>query len=443
MRVTLIRPSFGHAKGKSYDSPARMEPLALGILAALTPRGVRLTVIDERIEPIDFNAPTDLVALSVCSFSAKRAYEIAQRFRRRSIPVVMGGFHPTLMPDEAAEHADVVALGDAEPIWPEILADFMRGKLEPRYGSAGPPRTPAMAPDRSVFAGKDYLPLRLVQFSRGCPRHCEFCSVRSFYGGAHTCRPLHDVVHELRSLDCRRVFLVDDNLAGDMSRLRQLLEAIVPLKLRWSSQLDLAVADDPELVELMRRSGCQSLTIGFESLRARNLAQMGKSWNRVPSYRRRLGVLRNAGIMVYGTFVFGYDADDPGAFDEAVGFAVREGMMIANFNPLQPLPGTPLYRRLEAEGRLTFDRWWLSDEYEWHKALFRPRGMTPEELSTGCREARRQFNDLRSAWRRFWASGANRYNADNTAIFWASNIVSALDIRAKSGLRLGKGAPHP
>lgn len=440
MRVTLIRPSFGHARGKTYDSPARMEPLALGILAALTPRGVRLTAVDERIEPVDFDAPADLVALSVCSFSAKRAYEIAERYRAKNVPVVMGGFHPTLMPDEAGEHADVVAMGDAEAVWPEILADFTEGRLRKRYGEHVRKGVPAVAPDRSVFAGKKYLPVRLVQFSRGCHRNCEFCSIRAFYGGSHVCRPVNEVVEEIRALDSRRIFLVDDNLAGDPKRLRELLEALVPLKVRWSSQLDLAVADDPDLVALMKRSGCQSLTIGFESLRPRNLAQMGKSWNRVPTYQRRLRVLREAGIMIYGTFVFGYDADDPGVFDEAVAFAVREGMMIANFNPLQPLPGTPLYRRLESEDRLAFDRWWLSDDYEWHKALLHPRGMTSDELSGGCREARRRFNDLRSAWTRFWASSANRCNVDNTAVFWASNIVSALDIRAKSGMRLGKGA---
>jgi radical SAM superfamily enzyme YgiQ (UPF0313 family) len=439
MKVTLIRPAFGHAGGKGYDSPARMEPLALGILSALTPRSIGVTAIDERFEPISFDAPTDLVALSVCTFSAKRAYEIAAEYRRRGVPVVMGGFHPTLMPEEAAEHADVVALGDAEACWPDILEDFARGKLKSRYGEAKSNGAPAVAPDRSVFVGKKYLPIRLVQFSRGCHRNCEFCSIRAFYGGGHVCRPIEEVVEEIRGLSGRRIFLVDDNLAGDMKRLRQLLEAMIPLKVRWSSQLDLAVADDPELVRLMQRSGCQSLTIGFESLRPKNLVQMGKAWNRVPTYQRRLQVLREAGIMVYGTFVFGYDADDATVFDEAVAFAVREGMMIANFNPLQPLPGTPLYRRLESEGRLAFERWWLSDDYQWHKALFLPRGMTEQELSHGCRGARERFHAMRSAWKRFWSSPAHRRNVDNAAVFWASNIVSALDIRAKSGLRLGKG----
>jgi radical SAM superfamily enzyme YgiQ (UPF0313 family) len=418
-----------------------MEPLALGILSALTPRGIRVSAIDERVEPIPFDQPTDLVALSVCTFSAKRAYEIADRYRKQGVKVVMGGFHPTLAPDEAAQHADAIALGDAEPVWPAILADFARGTLAPRYGNPHQSGAPAVAPDRTIFKGKRYLPIRLVQFSRGCHRNCDFCSVRAFYAGHHVCRPVESIVEEIRSLRSRRVFLVDDNLATDRETLGRLLEALIPLRIRWSSQIDLAIADDPGLVRLLAKSGCQSLTLGFESLRTDNLLQMGKAWNATQTYRRRLRTLRQAGIMIYGTFVFGYDADDSSSFDEAVAFAVREGMMIANFNPLQPLPGTPLYRRLEAEGRLTFDRWWLSDRYQWHAALFRPKGMSEEELSNGCRRAREQFHRLRSAWSRFFASPAHRRNLDNAAVYWASNVVSALDIRAKSGLRLGQGAP--
>ncbi|MCU0693012.1 MAG: cobalamin-dependent protein [Polyangiaceae bacterium] len=235
MRVTLIRPSFGYARGKGYDSAARMEPLALGILAALTPRWMQVTAVDERVEPVAFDAPTDLVALSVCTFSAKRAYEIAARYRARGVPVVMGGFHPTLMPDEAAEHADVVAIGDAEGAWPDILTDFARGTLKPRYGSVRADGVPPISPDRRVFKGKGYLPIRLVQFSRGCHRNCEFCSIRAFYGGGHVCRPVEQVVDEIRALRASRIFLVDDNAASDVAQLRRLLEAMIPLRVRWSS----------------------------------------------------------------------------------------------------------------------------------------------------------------------------------------------------------------
>ncbi len=438
MKALLIRPSFGHGNSGGYETPAKLEPLALGILAALTPRHIRVQAFDERFEKIAFDAPADIVALSVDTFSAKRAYQIAHEYTKRGVTVVMGGFHPTLAPDEAMKHADAIAVGDAEDTWPEILADFARGKLKRRYDASGQ-KSPAVAvwPDRSVFHGKRYLPMHLVQFSRGCNRRCEFCSVRAFYAGKCTYRPVADVVSELKTLSHKRVFFVDDNIISDRSAFKALLEAIVPLGLRWSSQIDLSFADDPELLTLAKRSGCQSLTLGFETLNTANLKQMGKAWNRVDTYTKRLQKLRDAQIMVYGTFVFGYDEDDPSVFSKTVDFAIREKLFIANFNPLQPLPGTPLYARLKEQGRLVYDDWWLHPSYQWHQALIKPRGMSPEQLSDGCRSARERFNSARAIVSRFFGSRAHTRDLENMIVFWASNLVSRLDIKAKSGLHLG------
>ena len=438
MRITLVRPSFGHDRaGSGYRTPARFEPLEQAILAALTPRGVELKAYDERIETVPYDEPTDLVALSVCTFSAKRAYEIAAAYRARCVKVVMGGYHPTLVPDEAIQHADAIAVGDAESTWPRMLEDFEAGNLGGIYQP--PERTPAVAvrPDRSIFAGKRYVPLRLVQFSRGCRRACEFCAIRAFYSGGTRHRDVSDVVEELRQTGSRYVFFVDDNIASDKDAFESLLAAITPLRLRWTSQIDIRFADDPKLLELAKRSGCQSLVIGFESLSEKNLRQMGKPWNKVSTYEQQLARLRAAGIMVYGTFVFGYDDDDPGVFEKTVEFAIRERLFIANFNPLQPLPGTPLYDRLAAEGRLPMDRWWLSDSYSWHEALIEPRGMTRQQLSDGCHRCRERFNSLPAMASRFWGSRAHTRFLDNAFGYWASNIVSRLDIKAKSGLRLG------
>ncbi len=441
MKVTLIRPQLGASAGRGYNSPARLEPLALAVLAALTPPEVRVVAVDERFQPVPLGDPTDLVALSVCTFSALRAYEIADAYRSRGVPVVMGGFHPTLCPDEALQHADAIACGDAELLWPRMLADFAAGRLQRIYRPerAGP--APAVIPDRSVLAEGGYLPLKLVQLGRGCHLACEFCAIRAFYGGRVCHRPVAEVLEELRRTDARRVFFVDDNLLSSRAVLMELLEAIVPLKLRWSAQIDLSIADDPELLALAARSGCQSLTIGFESLDERNLARMGKGWSKAAGYSERLARLRAAGIMVYGTFVLGYDHDTPQTFRHTVDFAVAERLFIANFNPLQPLPGTRLYRRLQQEGRLRYQRWWLDPDYRWHEALLRPHSMTPEQLTRGCAWARRRFHSTRSMLRRFVGSGAHWQSVDNAAVFWAANLVSRLDIRAKSGLRLGSGEP--
>lgn len=424
MRITLIRPRFA----EGYQTPARLEPLALGILAALTPVHHTLQVVDERVEVLDLNAPTDLVAFTVCTFSARRAYELAAAYQKRGVPVVMGGYHPTLVPDEVAEHADAVVVGDAEITWPQLLADAAAGALQPRYVSEPGPAE-AVPPDRRVFQGKGYLPIRLVQFGRGCPKTCEFCSIRAFYGGRFRHRSLEAVLQELKG--ARRVFFVDDNLLANRAALKALLEAIRPLDLRWSSQMDLGLADDPELLELARRSGCESLTIGFESLSAGNLRQMGKAWNCVPTYGARLARLRAAGIMVYGTFLFGYDEDTPGVFAETLAFAQAQQLFLANFNPLHPFPGTPLYTRLSQEGRLVYDRWWLEPGYRWHEALVRPRGMDADTLTRGCRWARERFHGWPSVLRRL----GNRANIHHLPAYLAANAVSWLDIRAKSRLR--------
>jgi len=421
LRIALIRPRFA----EGYLAPARMEPLALGILAALTPPHHRVQVMDEQVEPLDLEQPLDLAALSVCTFSARRAYGIAAELRSRGVRVVMGGYHPSLVPDEAELHADAVVVGDAEDVWPGLLQDAEQGRLQRRYQGTGQPAMP-VAPDRRVFSGKSYLPVRLVQFGRGCPRSCEFCSIRAFYRGSVRHRPLPDVLRELEG--ARRVFFVDDNLLADREAFRNLLQAIEPLGLRWSSQMDLAVADDPELLDRMARSGCESLTIGFESLSETNLHQMGKPWNRASSFAARLSRLRRASILVYGTFLFGYDADTPEVFAETLAFVLEHRLFLANFNPLQPFPGTPLYERLQREDRLVFERWWLEPGYRWHQALIHPRGMDAEALTRGCRWARRRFHSLPSLLRRLGSPAHWR----RLPVFLAANTVSWMDIRAKS-----------
>ncbi len=434
MRIALIRPKM---ESETW-SPTRFEPLALGILAALTPASHQVVLRDEYIGDTAFAPDVDLAAVTVGTFSAARAYAIAARYRECGIPVVMGGFHPTLMPEEARKHADAVVVGDAEASWPRVLEDLEAGRLQPLYSPGDAPAPPAVAPDRSLFAGKRYLPARLIQFGRGCPRTCEFCSVRAFYRGQVTHRPVDEVIGEMRTFGPGRVFIVDDNLMADRELLKQLMEAMIPLKIRWASQMDLGIADDPELLSLATRSGCQSLTIGFESLDARNLEQMGKRWNREQTYSDRLQRLRAAGIMVYGTFLFGYDQDNAGSIERTLDFAMQEGLFLANFNPLQPIPGSPLYDRLQQEDRLVHDRWWLDSSYRWHEALVRPRNMTPLELSNGCRRAREKFHSFPSMIRRLFSPN-HRASLSNLALFLAANLISRMDIRIKT--RAGRSAP--
>ncbi len=440
MKITLIRPSL--CAGRSTDA---MEPLGLAILKALTPPEVEVACFDDRVEDVDFDDPTDLAALTVETGTARRAYQIAAEYRRRGVPVVMGGYHPTLLPEEARRHADAIVSGDAEGAWERVVEDAGRGRLRDRYRSAGLGPLSGLPPDRGLYRGKRYAPVSLFQYGRGCRFNCDFCSIRAFYGSSVRQRPVADLVAEIEAVRPRHVFFVDDNLFVDKSRARELFEALVPLRIRWSCQVSIDVTRDPALVRLMAKSGCLSALIGFESLDERNLEQMRKRWNlKWGDYATAIGVLRDAGILVYGTFILGYDRDTPDAFDVTLDFALRQKLFLANFNPLTPTPGTPLYERLEKQGRLLYDRWWLDSRYRYGEATFRPRGMSAGELTRGCYRARSTFYRYSSIGRRLLGRGGGSSSPFAATVYLLSNLVSRREIHSKQGRPLGDPAlPDP
>jgi len=415
-----------------------MQPLSFAILASLTPADVQLELMDERVEPIRFDAPADLVAMTVETYTARNAYQIAARFRRRGIPVVMGGYHPTLLSEEALQHADAVVVGDAEGIWPEVVEDARAGELRRVYQAAETPSLAGPMPRRDIFRGKRYAPLNLVQFGRGCRFACDFCSIHAFYGTNLRWRPVEEVVAEIKTLGRRHLLFVDDNLLADQGRAEALFRSLIPLRVRWSCQASIDVCREPRLLKLMADSGCQTMVIGFESLDQRNLRQMNKWWAvQDGDYAASIRKIREHGIMVYGTFVFGYDYDTVDAFDACVDFALRSRFFLANFNPLTPTPGTALYRRLEAEGRLLHDRWWLAPEFRYGQALFRPLGMSPGQLAEGCYRARRAFNTFRSIFRRALDWRTNCRSPGRLGAFLLGNFISRREIMRKQGMALG------
>lgn len=439
MKITFVRPNMHD--GRSRDA---MQPLCFAILKSHTPNDVQTVLHDERLAPLPLDEPTDLAALTVETYTARRAYQVAAQYRRRGVKVVMGGYHPTFLPEEAGQYADAVVRGDAEGIWPQVVEDARRGQLRPVYEQGEFPPLDGMPPDRSIFAGKRYAPLTLVQYGRGCRFRCDFCSIRAFYGTNLRQRPVREVVDEIRRLGPRLVFLVDDNIFVDVPKAKELFEALIPLNIRWSCQVSIDVTRDHELVELMRRSGCMSATIGFESLRSQNLQQMRKGWNlRQGSYAEPLRILREAGVMIYGTFVFGYDHDTPESFDEAVDFAIANRFYLANFNPLTPTPGAELYDRLRREGRLLYDRWWLDPDYRYGQAAFQPAAMTAEELTRGCYEARLRFNRYRSIFARMFDGRTNARSPFRLGVYLLSNLISRREIRAKQARPLGAPVPLP
>jgi len=434
LRIAFIRPNLG-----DFRANDAMEPMVFALLAARTPAGVEVVFHDERLAPVPLDLDVDLVAMTVETYTARRAYQIAASYRRRGIPVVMGGYHPTLLPDEVAHYCDSMVLGDAEGVWERVVEDARAGGLARTYRQAQPMSLAGIHPDRGIFRGKRYSPVSLVQYGRGCRLACDFCSIHAFYGKAMGQRPVEDVVAELETLPrLRPVFFVDDNLFNDRASLHRLLDAITPLKIRWTCQTTIDVTRDERLLDKMAASGCMLALIGFESLSEANLSQIGKKWNlRRGEYTNGIRRLQERGIMIYGTFVFGYDDDGPDAFDRTVDFALESGFCIANFNPLTPTPGTALITRLARERRLLHERWWLDPAFRYGDATFVPRGMTPEELTEGCWRARQQFYRYSTIAQRIWREPALYLRPSRLAVLVASNLISRCEIHRKQGARLG------
>ncbi len=285
----------------------------------------RSQFFDDKVEILPPDDQPDMVAMTVEPLPHGVPTEIADAYRARGVTVVMGGHHPTFMPEEALLHADAVVVGDAEGSWETLLADYRRGALQRIYRGGNDRPLHDFMLDRSIFRGKKYAPVELVQYGRGCRFACDFCSIRSFYQDKLRFRPAHNVAEEIGSLNGRKLlFFVDDNLFGSQQRINALLDAIHPLKRRWSCQISIDAARDERLLDRMAEAGCIFVLVGFESLSEANLKQMGKPWNKVAGdYRSVVKKFHERGIAVYGTFVFGYDADTSDAIQRSLELAWR------------------------------------------------------------------------------------------------------------------------
>lgn len=439
MRLTIIHPCIGRRPGQEYIRTWQMEPLPAATLAGLTPKDVAVKFYDDRMEDIPFDEPADLVAISVETYTAKRAYQIASEYRRRKIPVVMGGFHAALCPDEVARHAEAVVIGEAELTWPQVVDDARHGRLQKVYRSASRPSLAGLRPDRSIFRGKRYLPVGLVEAGRGCHFKCEFCAVQTVFESTQTRRPVDDILAELRQLkgEKKLFFFVDDNITSNLAQAKEFFRALIPLGIRWVSQSSINAAHDEEFLDLLARSGCQGVLIGFESLNPANLKVMNKSFNTMRGgFEQALANLRRHRIRVYGTFIFGYDGDTPESFGPTVDFAQEHSLYIAAFNHLTPFPGTPLYERLVKENRMLYDAWWLDDRYSYNRIPFQPRAMDPEELRQGCLSARRRFYSWPSILRRSLAP-VNRSNGFMWRNFYLINGLHRNDVSLRDHYPLG------
>lgn len=439
MKILFVRPHLFDIR--SSDA---LEPLAFAVLAGVTPPGVQLQLRDERLAPVPLDEDADLVAITVETYTARRAYEIADCYRTRGVPVVLGGYHPSFLPDESLAHADAVVIGDADSVWPDVVNDARHRRLNATYRAERQPALDGVAFDRSIFNGHRYPRIASVQAGRGCKYACDFCSIHSFYGSHVRLRPPRDVAAEVESAGRRHVLFVDDNLFSDRESAANLFRELVPLGIRWGCQVTTDVAEDPELVDLMARSGCIAALVGFESLDAGNLRQMNKSWmlrrqNAADAVRR----LHERGIMVYGSFILGCDHETPGSIRRTVDFAIDAKLFLANVNPLTPMPGSRLYERLRDERRLLFERWWLDPGYSYGDVVYRPAQMTPEALRDCCREARAAFYAVGSIWRRLTNVQANARTPSHLGLFLLANLVARRELASKLGRPLGASQHEP
>lgn len=439
MHLTIVHPAIGHRRGEKYIKTWQMEPLPAAAIAGNTPPDIKLDFFDDRMEKIPFDLPTDAVAISLETYTAKRAYQIASEYRRRGVPVIFGGFHATLVPDEAARFGDAVVIGEAESVWPCVIDDLRHGTLQKTYRADGRPPLDGIRFDRSIFAGKNYLPIGLVETGRGCKFPCEFCAIQAFFGRSYRRRPIDDIVLELEQLkhDKKVFFFVDDNFAGDIPATKVLLKAIAPLNIRFITQMSINAAHDEEFLSLLRHSGCVGVLIGFESLESDNLRTMKKSFNKMGGgYEASLEKLKRHHIRIYATFVFGYENDTVESFDETVRFAIDQSFYIAAFNHLTPFPGTDLYRRLEETGRLKYDAWWLDDRYRYNDVPFHPAQLSGEDITRLCVESRRRFYSWKSIFHRV-LEPTNRSNGFMLRNYLPINYMHRRDVSNRNGYPLG------
>jgi radical SAM superfamily enzyme YgiQ (UPF0313 family) len=408
IRIALVSPKgplYRH-RGGIFRKSLRYQPLTLTTLAALAPADVpcELFLFDEGIQDVPLDLDVDLVGLTVITGTAPRAYELADRFRARAITAVLGGPHVTLIPEDAAPHADAIVVGYAEDTWPQLLRDFANGELRPRYC-----QSPQLDLANRPFARRDLLPSRryltkdVFEATRGCVHGCEFCVVPTAWGRKPFQKPVAEVVADIREQRARKLIFVDLNLIADRGYALSLFAALVPLRVEWYGLATVLLAEDDELLDMAERSGCRGLLMGLESISPENLRQSRKGFNSPDKFGRVVERLHEHGIALQGCFVFGLDDDEPDVFLKTAEFSVQAGIDLPRFAIVTPFPNTPLYKRLESEGRLLTRDWHL---YDGQHAVFRPAKMTVDELQTGTEAAWKHAYSLRSIVRRVRRSPA-------------------------------------
>ncbi len=405
MKIKLIAP---HEERKdALSSPFKFQRVNLPLLAALTPPGHNITLVEEVFAPDDINQDVDLVGITVLTELALRAYHIADIYRRKGVKVVMGGIHPTVLPEEALKHADAVVVGEAEGVWPRLVSEAAAGQLQKIYQAGkltdlkGMPMPERKLSPEAKYTGYNPIPVPIgIETSRGCPNDCEFCCIGSTLGKQYRVRPVQEVIAEIESIDSPHLFFVDDALGLNRKVAKELFTKMIPFKKRWLAQGTVSLAEDPELLKLMNRAGCLGLLIGFESIQKTTQDEVMKIRNLKIDFYEAMRRFHGEGFGILGSFVFGFDFENKNVFEQTYDFIMKSYMDVVQLRILTPYPGTRLYKRLSDEGRLFEHDWWLQGHPP-DTILYQPKGMTVEELISGYAGLNRQAYSTGAIMKRF------------------------------------------
>ena len=428
-RLLLINPANAYRKGYLLRRQSKQAPLGLGIVASLTPPGWSVRILDENFREFRFRE-ADLVGITAVTASANRAYEIADQYRARGIPVVMGGIHASSVPGEALQHADSVVIGEAEGSWPRLIGDFLAGNLQREYKSGFSDLSGMPVPRHDLFH-PGYL-FASIQTSRGCPMDCDFCSVPAFNGHKYRLRDPETVLDEIASVPQQMIYFVDDNIIGYNRTAEEhavaIFEGMIRRNLRkeWFAQASLNIAEKPELLRLARRSGCRMLLLGIEAENEEALADSNKKVNLrlgTANYAKAFREIHRAGIVVLGAFIFGMDSDTPQSLERRKRYILSSSVDVTQASVMTPLPGTRLFDRMKQEGRLLSNDYpsaW--QHYHFSDVVFRPAKMTPAELAAATDRAYREICSKRTLRTKFLRTWWNTRSLRSAVWAWNSNL---------------------
>ncbi len=439
MKITFILPAIGKKAGDSYLKSWLMEPLTIAVLNSMIPSRFEREFYDDRIENINYDTETDAVFITVETYTAKRAYYIASQFRKRGKKVLLGGYHVTLCPEEAAQYADAIMVGNADKILDTVLADLENGTLQKRYD--GGICIAYKMPDRSIYADKmkKYLPVSLVETGRGCYHNCEFCSIAGYYHSHYIHREVADIIAEIKTCKHKIFFFVDDSIFSDREFAKELFVELKKLKIIWTTQITLDIARDEEMLRLMKESGCEMVLIGFESIESGNLKQMNKGWTeRLGEREALIQKIHDVGIGIYASFVFGFDSDNEDTFQATLEFCEKHQFFVVAFNHLLIFPNTRTYASFKADDRLLSEQWWLQSGYTFGTVTFNPKQITSDHLRACCKGYRKQYFSFKSIFKRGRTMHKRSKGFLINFAYWAINIIFHFEIDKRFGIPIGE-----